>query len=310
MKLSVSRSSVWNELGDEFDFYRSIRACGFRYVDYDMFSPMRTDDAPFLRDDWLKTASETREKMEKIGVRALIAHAPAGEPANPDMTEKLLWRTQRSIEVCAVLGIKNLVYHPGGLMGMTQKDYLDFNTAYARRLLPTLEKTGVTLLLENVGRWDEPYYCHDASEMADLIDAVDHPLYQACLDTGHLSLADGNQYETIMGLGKHLRGLHVQDNFGSLPVASTTRMWRQDLHLPPLMGHIDFDEVMLALKQIGYTGAFNLEPESPRCGCLLYDDNQKGLPLRHMTLDLALEYYSCVHDIAKHMLDTYGVFEE
>ncbi|MBQ4226852.1 MAG: sugar phosphate isomerase/epimerase [Clostridia bacterium] len=310
MKISISRSSVWTELCGEFEYYACLRKCGFRYVDYDLYSAFSAQNAPFLQPDWEKTASLTRDNMEKIGVRALMAHAPSGEPAAPGMTEILLERTKRAIEVCAVLGVCNMAYHPGGQMGMTRQEYLDFNVAYAKNLLPTLEKCGVTLLLENVGRWDEPFYCHDAEEMNALIDRVNHPLYQACLDTGHLSLQDGSQYETIMGLGSHLRGLHVQDNFGSLPVASTYRMWRQDLHLPPLMGCVNFDEVLCALKQVGYGGAFNLEPESPRCGSLLYDDNEKGLPLRHMSLELVMEYYTLIYDIAKHMLTTYGVYEE
>ena len=310
MKISIARSAVWTHLGDEFDFYRHIRECGFRYVDYDLFSTMTSDDAPYMRPDWEKTAGRTRESMEKIGVCAITAHAPAGEPAAPGMTEKLLMRTRRAVEVCAALGIKTMAYHPGAQPGMRRKEYLDFNLSYARQLLPALEKHGVTLLLENVGRWDENFYCRSGEEMLELLGAVNHPLYQACLDTGHLSLQDANQYETILALGPHLRGLHVQDNFGSLPVASTNRMWRQDLHLPPLMGCVDFDEVLTALKLVNYGGAFNLEPESPRCGSLLYDDNEKGLPLHHMPLELTQEYYRCVYDIAKHMLTVYGVFEE
>ena len=198
MKISVSRSSVWTQLGDEFDFYRHIRECGFRYVDYDLFSTMSSDDAPYMQDDWKKRACETREKMEKLGVRALIAHAPSGEPATPGMTDKLLRRTRRAIEVCAALGIDRIVYHPGGQMGMSRREYMDFNIAYARALVPTLEECGVMLLLENVGRWDEAFYCHDADEMLELIRAVEHPLYQTCLDTGHLSLQDANQYETVI----------------------------------------------------------------------------------------------------------------
>lgn len=310
MKISISRSSVWTELCGEFEYYGYLRQCGFKYVDYDLYSAFSAADAPYLQQDWERTAGNTREKMEKLGVRALMAHAPSGEPAAPNMTETLLMRTKRAIEVCGVLGIKNMTYHPGGQMGMTRKQYLDFNLSYVQKLIPTLEKNNVTLLHENVGRWDEPFYCHDGEEMLALIEKVNHPLYQACLDTGHLSLQDGSQYETIVQLGPHLRGLHVQDNFGSLPVASTYRMWRQDLHLPPLMGCVDFDEVLIALKKIGYSGAFNLEPESPRCGSLLYDDNEKGLPLHHMSLDLVMEYFTIIYDIAKHMLTAYGLYEE
>ena len=108
MKISIARSAVWTHLGDEFDFYRHIRECGFRYVDYDLFSTMTSDDAPYMRPDWEKTAGRTRESMEKIGVCAITAHAPAGEPAAPGMTEKLLMRTRRAVEVCAALGIKTV----------------------------------------------------------------------------------------------------------------------------------------------------------------------------------------------------------
>ena len=52
------------------------------------------------------------------------------------------------------------------------------------------------------------------------------------------------------------------------------------------------------------------QPESPRCGSLLYDDNEKGLPLHHMSLDLVMEYYSIIYDIARHMLTAYGMYEE
>ena len=151
---------------------------------------------------------------------------------------------------------------------------------------------------------------HDGDEMMEMIDAINHPLYQACLDTGHLGLQDGYQYETIKRLGSHLRGLHVQDNFGSLPVPATNRMWRQDLHLPPLMGSVDFDEVMIGLKEIGYDGLFNLEPESPRCGYLRSSDYCKEERLKTINRDLAMEYYACVYDIAKHILTCYDVFEE
>ena len=311
MKISISQSNIWNCLGDEFSFYQSIRECGFRYTDYNFFAQLSSDESRYLLPDWQKQAEDTRNRMEKIGIRTLIAHAPAGEPADPKSTENMLRWTKRAIEVASILGVETMAYHPGGgQIGMTHDKYMEFNIDYVQKLIPTLEKCNVTLLLENVGRWDQTWYCHDGEEMMEMIDAINHPLYQACLDTGHLGLQDGCQYETIKRLGSHLRGLNVQDNFGSLPVPSTNRMWRQDLHLPPLMGSVDFDEVMIGLKEVGYKGLFNLEPESPRCGYLRASDYCKEERLKTITHDLALEYYTCVYDIAKHILTCYDVFEE
>lgn len=310
MKLSISRTSAWRFVSDEFEYYRHIRECGFRYIDYEFYSILGDDDSKYMQTDWQKQVELTRNTMEKIGVKSLIAHAPSGEPAAPGMTEPLLRRTIRSIECCGMMGIENLVYHPGGQMGMTRKEFLDFNVDYVRRMIPMLEKHNVTLLLENVGRWDEPFYVHDAEEMLELIDKINHPLYQACLDTGHLSLQDEPQYDTIMALGSHLRGLHVQDNFGSLPVSITNRAWRQDLHLPPLMGCVNFDEVLTGLKKIGYRGLFNLEPESPRVGSVMSAMYDKERRLEYIPLDLMKEYYAIVFDIAKYMLESYDLYEE
>ncbi len=310
MKISTSRSNVWNFCCGEFEYYRHIRECGFRYIDYDFYSILSTDESKYMQSDWQKQIALTREEMEKAGVKSLVAHAPSGEPAAPGMTEPLLRRTIRAIECSEVLGVENLVYHPGGQMGMTREEYLRFNVDYVRRMIPMLEKHNVVLLQENVGRWDEPFYAHDAEEMLELIDRVNHPLYQACLDTGHLSLQDGEQYETIIGLGDHLRALHVQDNFGSLPVSLTNRAWRQDLHLPPLMGSVNFDEVLTGLQKIGYKGLFNLEAESPRVGSVMSAMYDKPRCLEYMPLELVKEYYTIVYDITRHMLMKYDLYEE
>lgn len=307
MKISVSQSSVWAKFYPEREYYARIRACGFKYIDYNFYEFAGSDDSPYMGDDWREQTHETKEAMDQSGVSAVISHAPKGEPCLD--TEGIARRTIRSIEMCPILGIDRMVYHPGGVRGMTRKEYIDFNVNYVRRLLPALEKHGVNLLLENVGRWDEPYYDHNADEMLDLIGAVNHPLYHACLDTGHLNLAEGNQYETITALGSHLMGLHIQDNLGAMPVQMLDKPWRQDLHLPPLTAGVDFDEVMQALIKIGYDGPFNLEPEAPRA----YDKANKfavNPRLRTVSPELTEEFYKWVYTIAEYMLDTYGIHRE
>ena len=304
MKISVAESILWTLFFPDEEYYAHIRSCGFRYIDFNFYEQIGTDSSVYMADGWQDRIAATRALLDSVGVRPVICHAPKGEPALD--TEGILRRTMRSAECCQVLGIDRMVYHPGAFRGMTRKEFMDFNVEYVRRLLPTLEKTGVNLLLENVGRWDEPYFANEAATMLDLIESVNHPLYHACLDTGHLSLADGEQYETIVALGKHLMGLHIQDNYGSLSVQMLDKPWRQDLHLPPLTGRVNFDEVMRGLKEIDYQGPFNVEIESPRA----YDKANKYAPeprLRTVPLHLAEEYFRWVHDIAQFMLESYGI---
>ena len=304
MKISISQSSVWAKFFTEREYYARIRACGFKHIDYNFYEFVGSDASPYMADDWKEQTYATREVFDKLGMTPVISHAPKGEPCLD--TEGIARRTMRSAEMCPILGIDRMVYHPGGMRGMTRKEYIDFNVKYVQSLLPALEKNNVMLLLENVGRWDEPFYCHNAEEMLDLIEKVNHPLYHACVDTGHLNLADGDLYATITGLGSHLKGLHIQDNLGSLPVQMLDKPWRQDLHLPPLTAGVDFDEMMQALIKIGYDGPFNMEPESPRA----YDKSNKfavNPRLRTVSPELAEEFYKWVYNIAEYMLKTYEI---
>lgn len=307
MKISTSQSSVWTKFFDDSEYWSHIRSCGFRYIDYNFYDRLGTDDSPYLAPDWQEYALSVLRQMEDVGLKPVVCHAPKGEPALD--TEGILRRTARAAECCRLMGIDRMVYHPGAIRGMSRKEYLDFNVDYVHRLLPVLEKTGVMLLLENVGRWDEPFFTHGGDEMMELIEAVGHPLYHACLDTGHLSLQDGEQYKTIRALGSHLKGLHLQDNYGSLPVTALDKPWRQDLHLPPLTGKVNFDEVLQGLKDVGYNGPFNLELESPRA----YDKANQFAPvpkLRTVNIALTEEYYTWVHSIARYMLSCYGIEAE
>ena len=303
MKISISESSLWRTYFPEKEYYPHIRQCGFEYIDYDYYDFIGDDTSEYLGEHGLDHAKEMRDYLDSLGITPLQAHAPKGEPTQD--REGILRRTKRTIECCKIMGVKNLVYHTGAVPGMSRKEYMDFNVAYVRELLPLLEKNEICLCTENIGRWDEPYIARTASELLEMIEMVDHPLYQACLDTGHMSLEDGNMYETIVALGSHLRCLHVQDNYGSLSIPAVNGAWRQDLHLPPLMGKVNFDEIMLALKRIGYTGTFNMEPEAPRTRGL----NQKySKPLlRVIPLELCMEYYTWVHDVAEYILNAYDM---
>ena len=306
MKISTSQSSVWTTFYPDAEYYKSIRKAGFRYIDYNFYERLGSDDSVYLKPDWEKQVEITLREMETAGVKPVICHAPKGEPMRDE--ERILRRTMRAAECCAKMGIDRMVYHPGSLPGMTREEYKAFNIAYVNKLMPTLEKTGVMLLLENLGRWDEPYYSRTAEDVLDLIETIDHPLYQACLDTGHLSLGEEAQYKTVCALGSHLKGLHVQDNFGAMPVGMRNGPWRQDLHLPPMTGRVDFDGLMQGLIKIGYTGSFNIELEAPRA----YGKENKYAPepkLRTVSRELAESFYSWVYRIAEYMLGQYGLNE-
>ena len=71
-----------------------------------------------------------------------------------------------------------------------------------------------------------------------------------CWDTGHGALSGQDQGEAIRKIGKRLKAMHVNDNH-ALP--------KQDEHLMPFYGTIDWLVIMEALKDIGYSHDFAYE---------------------------------------------------
>ncbi len=105
--------------------------------------------------------------------------------------------------------------------------------------------TGLLICVENM-----PPGVHPGSRMADLAELLrelDHPQLALALDTGHANLGEGVASET-WSAGSLLATTHVHDNNG-----------RQDTHLPPGEGTVDWAEWGRALDSIGYAGPIVLE---------------------------------------------------
>jgi sugar phosphate isomerase/epimerase len=83
--------------------------------------------------------------------------------------------------------------------------------------------------------------------IADIVDRFPAERVGACLDVGH-----ANIQETVLGavqtLGKRLLHVHASDNHGL-----------QDDHLIPGQGTIPWPELIAALKESGFSGAFTVE---------------------------------------------------
>ncbi len=231
------------------DCIRALHEAGFRHIDLSFYED-NTPDSPFMQPNWRDYALSLRELAESLHMDFVQAHAPAVNPLKFDDTwEFAVACTLRSIEVCGMLGIPNIVYHTGWADGLDRDAYFRENMRFLRRLFPVMEEHRVTLCIENSARINmgSKYYFYTGQDMADFLRYADHPLLGACWDTGHANL-EGHQYADILALGKDLRALHINDNQG-----------RMDEHIMPYMGSLNLGEVMDALREIGYQGAFTFE---------------------------------------------------
>jgi len=68
-----------------------------------------------------------------------------------------------------------------------------------------------------------------------------------CLDFGHAHLM-GDVVDAIETTAEHLLTTHVHDNHG-----------REDEHLVPGLGSIDWDAALIAMQKVGYSGVYMLE---------------------------------------------------
>ena len=109
--------------------------------------------------------------------------------------------------------------------------------------LEAAERSGVVLLAENL----HSRFSRDPRNVARLAETVGSDHFGWCLDVGHMHIA-GFAPETLEECASAPRSLHLHDNFG-----------KNDDHMIPGAGEIDFDALIVSLKRVGYAGDCVLE---------------------------------------------------
>ncbi len=225
---------------------RNLYEAGFRYIDFSMYT--LDANSPLMQDDWKETALALKAVADELGMEFVQAHSPGTNPfgSKSDLT---MATNIRAIEVCEVLGIENIVIHPGYESGLSKQQWFEKNKAFYNELLPTAEKCGVNVLCENSTskNMGSKYNINTGADMREFIEYINHPNFHGCWDTGHAN-CEGSQYDDILALGDEMYAIHFHDNLGD-----------GDKHLMPYYGNINVDEVMLAINMIGFKGYFTLE---------------------------------------------------
>ncbi|HEV8637474.1 MAG TPA: sugar phosphate isomerase/epimerase family protein [Chloroflexota bacterium] len=165
--------------------------------------------------------------------RRLGSPDPAERPAAVDAV-------QRAIRAARLLGADTILVIPAVV-----SDRVTYEQAWAlgqsglRALIPTAERYGVCLAVENI--WNK--FLLSPLEMRRFIDEVGHPLVQAYFDVGNV-LAFGYPEQWIDVLGRRIRRVHLKD--------FKTRVGDIDGFVQLLEGDVDWPAVMAALRRVGY----------------------------------------------------------
>lgn len=284
MKISTEIYSAAQLVGEE-KAVEYIAKAGFDAWDFSMFSMCKFDwktrqftqsDHPLAGRDYPAFARRLRKIGEDNGIVCNQSHAPF-----PSLLPDIFDYLKRSIECTAEAGGEICIIHPDNDKTPEQNAEMYFE------LLPFAKSCGVKIATENMFNWDKendkPLFaacCNPESFRAHL-DAVDDDSFAACLDIGHAEMRPlgTSAVQMIAALGDKLCALHIHDNDQ-----------RHDLHEIPFSHNIDFQQVIDALRKIGYKGYFTLEADSY---------------LRRYTAETAYDGVTALYQSAKRLADMY-----
>ena len=112
-----------------------------------------------------------------------------------------------------------------------------------RELAEYASDYGIDLVIEPLNRYSTPI-CTSSEDAKYIVNQLNHENMGIMLDTFHMNIEEDSIYETILVTSSLLRHIHVSDNNRKMPG----------------FAHIDFDEVVRALKKIKYSKFITFEP--------------------------------------------------
>ena len=148
----------------------------------------------------------------------------------------------RCLEACARIGAPAMTVHTHWPPGLFSPDEgVAFQVESLGLIVAAGQVRGVDVMLEPIGtERDTP------ERIQEIIRRV--PGLACHLDLGHGNLCGRTPEDFIRAFAGRIRHVHASDNDGI-----------RDLHLPPGVGHIDWETVLGALKATGYDGTITLE---------------------------------------------------
>lgn len=247
MKISTETHSIARIIGEE-KAVESIAKAGFDAWDYSLFAlngKAKENPHPLTGNEYLSFVRNLKKIGLDNGVVCNQTHAPY-PVEDPDVHSYL----KRAIECTAEAGGSICVIHP------YEQTTPEKNAEFYMELLPFAKSCGVKIATENMFGWDKQKdqaafaACQTPESFLAHLNAVNDEDFVACLDIGHAEMRGTNTsaVELIYALGPKLQALHIHDN----------DLWK-DYHEIPFSMKIDFNAVIKALKQVGYSGYLTLE---------------------------------------------------
>ena len=251
---------------------KKMKSHGYDCVDYQNIASPNSELFTFSDSEFERYHRDFGACAKENGIEIYQMHGLWPRLADGDLskTEQDIELYIKELQAAHYMDCKRIVLHPSMPYGWAEEPCkekaFEETVKTIERLLPYAQKYGIILCLENMP-FVKTHSFSNIEEIKKLVRAFDHANVKACLDTGHLNFTQENIYESILTLGADLETLHVHDD-----------IHRQDRHLIPFQGEIDWNGFVKGLKEIGFQGCISLETIiSPKMPEPMREQMQKGL---------------------------------
>jgi sugar phosphate isomerase/epimerase len=183
----------------------------------------------------------------------LVCHLPTFV-STADLTDRLretsLAEVLDSLETAAELKPLKVVVHPSTVRGLSvfvMEQVKEYLLKSLELIVEKADHLGLCLCIENM--FPQYYSLVNAEDFVEVFDKF--PTLRLTLDTGHGQIGSAGRKRTVEFIERfadRIYHVHASDNLG-----------KADDHLPIGAGVIDFQEVVKALKAIGYNETVTFE---------------------------------------------------
>ena len=138
MKIATTTGDFNRFLNTYQERINAVLEAGFKYIDLSLYTINKGDEL-LVNDNWQENGKVILEQTQKLGGEFVQAHSPGGNPIAGDSDAQILLdATIRSIDICGILGIPNIVVHAGMLKGINKEQFFEKNKEFFMKLFPAM----------------------------------------------------------------------------------------------------------------------------------------------------------------------------
>jgi len=216
-----------------------IKEAGFDGIEIPVFRP-----AGF-------PAAEIRKGLEAAGLECTVCsvltdglNMISGDAAVRKATRTHLEGCIRAVAETGAKIFLGPLYSPVGYLPGRRRTEDEWKWAVEcfQALGPTLAAEDVTIAIEPLNRF-ETYFLNTAADAVRLADEIGHPNIGVLIDTFHANIEEKDIASAYRTAGRHLKHVHTCENDRGTPGS----------------GHVEWDSVFAALREVNYDGWLTIE---------------------------------------------------